>query len=301
VQETAFRGGLGRVYFAKWAVQEIERLYQEFSEDTQRRMEYNEEIPDRDVFLDYVYLYLAYRLFDIVDKSIDGTAEVTVDFQTKEALRFTEGEPWEIKEVVKKRVEEDIKEGKAYKESKSKTWLPPVKEIQIRKDGELIQINPLSFPPSRMNLHYRSIRSISDRIFHMTNELGNNIYDVLDKGIMEGKSVAQIQKELEGFLKEGSGVYRARTLAQTAVTHTYQLATIEAGRANPECTGFKWLAANNDRVCDFCAEMDGRVFAIDEPIPLDHPNGQCTLAYVFEGERGEGVGEIVDFSEFEKE
>jgi len=40
----------------------------------------------------------------------------------------------------------------------------------------------------------------------------------------------------------------------------------------------RWNAMLDDRVCDLCADMDGRVWNVDEaPEPPIHPNCRCIL------------------------
>ena len=69
--------------------------------------------------------------------------------------------------------------------------------------------------------------------------------------------------------------YNAQRLARTLVQHTYQQSFVAATKDNPFITEYVWLS-NGPRVCPICADRDGKHFEKDK-LPLDHPNGMCTM------------------------
>ena len=69
--------------------------------------------------------------------------------------------------------------------------------------------------------------------------------------------------------------YNAQRLGRTIVQHSYQQAFIEGTRDNPFILKYQWVA-NGSRPCPLCESRDGQLFEKDE-LPLDHPNGQCTI------------------------
>lgn len=83
--------------------------------------------------------------------------------------------------------------------------------------------------------------------------------------------------------------YNAQRLARTMVSHAYQDTLLRTTRDNPFVECYEWLTSNSDRVCEICKEraenfhgviidgvqMLGYYYADD--VPLDHPNGMCTL------------------------
>jgi hypothetical protein len=128
----------------------------------------------------------------------------------------------------------------------------------------------------------------------------NDINSVIAKGIAENKSSYDIAKDLEKYVNpnakkdwEWSKVYpgtnkkidyNAQRLARTMVHHAYQQSVIETSKPNPFIEGIKWLSAYSHRTCQLCisrAEDDsyglGPGVYPPEAVPLDHPNGLCTL------------------------
>ena len=63
------------------------------------------------------------------------------------------------------------------------------------------------------------------------------------------------------------------------VQHAYQESFVRVTKNNPFIDSYQWLASGGDRMCDICAERDGKIYSKDE-LPLDHPNGMCTFVVV---------------------
>lgn len=140
---------------------------------------------------------------------------------------------------------------------------------------------------------YRSGWSLSSRIWGNNEETLKDIYTVVAKGRAENLSVYEIAKELQTYvtpsaqlpwnmrMKDGQKIYHrqvdynAQRLARTLVQHTYQQSFALAARENPFITHVIWNS-NGSRACELCLERDGKKFKIDD-VPLDHPNGMCTL------------------------
>lgn len=144
--------------------------------------------------------------------------------------------------------------------------------------------------------------SLSKAIWQHTKKSQKDIHDIIAKGVLENKSSYEIAKELEKYVdprarkpwdwgKVYPGVnkvvdYNAQRLARTLVSHAYQQSFISTTKDNPFFEGYRWLTANNHKVCEIC-----RGYAEDEhaeglpagvflksDLPLDHPNGQCTMS-----------------------
>lgn len=143
--------------------------------------------------------------------------------------------------------------------------------------------------------------SLSKAIWQHTRKSQQDIQDIIAKGVLENKSSYDIAKELEkyvdprarkpwdwGKIYPGTNKvidYNAQRLARTLVSHAYQQSFMRTTRENPFFEGYRWLTANNHRVCEVCrgyaenqhAEgLPEGVFPKSE-LPLDHPNGQCTM------------------------
>ncbi len=125
----------------------------------------------------------------------------------------------------------------------------------------------------------------------------NDINEIVAKGMIANKSTYDIAKDLERYVNpqarkgwEWSKVYphtskkidyNAQRLARTMVSHAYQESFVRSTRDNPFIDSYRWLASGSDRMCEECAERDGKIFPKDE-LPLDHPNGMCTFETVIE-------------------
>lgn len=125
----------------------------------------------------------------------------------------------------------------------------------------------------------------------------NDINEIVSKGIIANKSTYDIAKDLERYVNprarkdwEWSKVYpgtskkidyNAQRLARTMVSHAYQESFVRSTKDNPFIESYRWLASGSDRMCEICAERDGKIFSKDE-LPLDHPNGMCTFEVVIE-------------------
>lgn len=140
---------------------------------------------------------------------------------------------------------------------------------------------------------YDSGWSLSARIWGDNEQTLKDIYQVMAKGLAENKPIYQIAKDLEKYvrpsaqlpwnLRAADGVkiykkqvdYNAQRLARTLVQHGYQQSFIATTQKNPFITEYVWRS-NGSRVCELCSARDGVHFKKTE-LPLDHPNGMCTM------------------------
>lgn len=140
---------------------------------------------------------------------------------------------------------------------------------------------------------YNSGWSLSSRIWGDNENTLKDIYQVMAKGLTENKSIYDIAKELESYVRPGAKLpwnlkmadgakiykkqvdYNAQRLARTLTQHGYQQSFIATTQKNPFITDYIWRS-NGSRVCELCAERDGKHFKKIE-LPMDHPNGMCTM------------------------
>ncbi|NMA85483.1 MAG: hypothetical protein GX962_16650, partial [Epulopiscium sp.] len=86
--------------------------------------------------------------------------------------------------------------------------------------------------------------------------------------------------------------YNAMRLARTSINHSYQTASIQASSMNPFVEGIKWESAQiHGRTCELCMERHGRIFPKDD-VPLDHPNGLCSMVPYIPKNLEEVAGEL---------
>lgn len=135
---------------------------------------------------------------------------------------------------------------------------------------------------------YKDKRTLSHRIWNYTNEFGQDIQYMINKGLLEKKSAIELAKDLEQFVKEpakrettwGKAYpnlinkrvdYNAMRLARTSINHAYQTSSIQSSNMNPFVEGIQWHSAMiHGRTCELCMERHGRVYPV-KSVPLDHP------------------------------
>lgn len=133
--------------------------------------------------------------------------------------------------------------------------------------------------------------SLSAAIWGDNEKTLRDIYSIMSQGIAAQMPIEDIAKKLSQYVSPTkqlswtgpNGVriykhavdYNAQRLARTLVQHTYQQSFVAATKDNPFVTEYVWIA-NGPRVCPICADRDGAHFKKDK-LPLDHPNGMCTM------------------------
>ena len=121
-----------------------------------------------------------------------------------------------------------------------------------------------------------------------------DIQNIVAKGIAGNKSTLEIAKTLEQYVDPNAAKlwdwgkvypgskqkidYNAQRLARTMVNHAYQQGTVEVIKENPFIEKVRWLSALAiGRTCELCESRHNQLFDKDK-VPLDHPNGLCTIA-----------------------
>lgn len=149
---------------------------------------------------------------------------------------------------------------------------------------------------------YSSGWSLSSRIWGDNEQTMKDAYQIMAKGLAENKSVYDIAKELENYVRPSAKKswnpvlamkntqtgkieyrriykkqvdYNAQRLARTLAQHSYQQSFIATTQKNPFITDYIWHS-NGSRVCELCASRDGVHFKKNE-LPMDHPNGMCIM------------------------
>lgn len=160
--------------------------------------------------------------------------------------------------------------------------------VNVPKDTVKAIVNGSMYEP-RMHL--------SDRIWQMEKKIRKDIDYIVAKGVALQKPTYDIAKDLEKYVNPSAKKdwawskvypgtskrvdYNAQRVARTSITHGYQYTVKECAEKDPLVKGVKWLASNNARVCPICQERNGKIYK-PEDLPLDHPNGQCTMCLVYE-------------------
>lgn len=146
---------------------------------------------------------------------------------------------------------------------------------------------------------YQNGHNLSQRVWKLTESNLKDMYTIIARGIAEKQSVYDIAKLLEkyvnpdvkfpwrvsrwtengipktGIIHNGVVDYNAQRLARTMIQHAYQQTLVGLTRDNPFVRGYIWRADGN-HPCSLCIDRDGTRYTADN-MPLDHPNGQCTI------------------------
>lgn len=159
--------------------------------------------------------------------------------------------------------------------------------------------------------------NLSSRIWGNNEKILSNCYEIIAKGMAENKPIYNITKELEKYVSpktakswnpiiktkntktgeweykriyRGKVDYNAQRLARTLVQHGYQQSFIAVTEKNPFVLKYVWYA-NGSRPCPLCMDRDGQEFEKGN-LPMDHPNGQCTMAPVVDDKM---IDKLVDW------
>lgn len=133
--------------------------------------------------------------------------------------------------------------------------------------------------------------SLSSAIWGDNEKTLRDIYSIVAGGVAEQMPIERMANLLAAYVNPNRSLmwtgpgnlkiykkavdYNAQRLARTLVQHTYQQSFVAATKDNPFITEYIWLA-NGSRVCPLCADRDGTHYKKNE-LPLDHPNGMCTM------------------------
>ena len=179
---------------------------------------------------------------------------------------------------------------------------------------------------------YNGQWTLSSAIWGDNQKKLSEINTIISKGIIEGKSIYQIAKSLEKYVNPSARKqwdwsrmfpgsrkqidYNAQRLARTTLNHAYQQAFVEATYYNPFIDAYRWVTSGGEHVCPLCIQRETEdkyglgagIFPKDE-LPLDHPNGMCSVEVVvtmsdqeiqnaitdwYYGEGDEGMNEALD-------
>lgn len=146
---------------------------------------------------------------------------------------------------------------------------------------------------------YADKKPLSERIWNIADGHDKDIYQIISMGIARNLSVYDISKQIEKYVNPSARVpwvttvqdvngvkkigrihnvkvdYNAVRLTKTMLQHSYQSTLIALTRDNPFVDGYIWHASGG-HPCELCSERDGNFYTASN-IPLDHPNGQCTI------------------------
>lgn len=128
-------------------------------------------------------------------------------------------------------------------------------------------------------------RRTQDRIESRARALSHNtrqaLYDELNRGVQVGAHPTEIARravrasQAMGEVIDG-GMARALNIARTEVLDAYRESAMLTEQANADVLdGWIWVAKLGAHTCRSCWAKHGTVHKLDEPGPIDHPQGRC--------------------------
>ena len=126
----------------------------------------------------------------------------------------------------------------------------------------------------------------------VSTELANGIKRTVTQGLLTGKSIPEVSRDIGRVVKDPGAFSRAgKTVFKTAQRRSTLIARTETLRAHNEgrkvfyrqagITKVRWLIADDERTCNICRPLDGKVFGIDEVEgPPKHCSCRCTTVAV---------------------
>lgn len=124
--------------------------------------------------------------------------------------------------------------------------------------------------------------------------LTNKIHTTIQAGILTGKSIRDVAKEIgrvvpdkEGFRTAGKTVFASANHRATLIARTETLRAHNEGRKTfydqVGVTKMEWITAEDERTCPVCAPMNGKVYDIkgDISAPI-HPSCRCSVCASFD-------------------
>ena len=158
---------------------------------------------------------------------------------------------------------------------------------------------------------YKDFTGLSERIWAYQKKYSRDIGYIINRGIIEQKSAFELAKDLEMYVdprakkpwewrKVYPGCnkavdYNAQRLARTSVTHAYQMSFQRSTIDNPFIEKYQWHSSNAGKVCELCAQRDGKLFE-KAKVPFDHPNGMCVITAVIPKSMDEIAEELNDWA-----
>jgi len=177
-------------------------------------------------------------------------------------------------------------------------------EAELRKAGLTIPEIELAATFSTP-IHLDRVGVLFTRVFSelkgITAEMERNISRILAQGMINGEDPITLSKQLVAAI-DGTGMgtlgmtdtlgrfipalTRAKMMARTEMIRAFHLAAIQEYRnwaVEEVYVKAEWMTAQDEKVCDKCLALQGKIFTLDEiepMIPL-HPNCRCiALPYI---------------------
>lgn len=179
-----------------------------------------------------------------------------------------------LQEVISKEI---YKIGKQEIEATQLTLLDSYKEIYLKTNEKLgIQtswtILNESIAKEIVNANFKGAK-YSDRIWtnktKLKEQLEKHIVDTVIAGQSKDKAVKAIVDRFGVSFSDSDRIVRTETMR--VLNDSQKQSYIDRGYTQVE-----WLVEDDDRLCDECSPLDGKIFDINTAPSIIHPNCRCT-------------------------
>ena len=159
-------------------------------------------------------------------------------------------------------------------------------ELSLRDAAALIgaqlpSLWPLARPakPELDAIAQRATTSITSRMWVLSDQASEAMRRRLIQGVAAGRNPRETARlmvaDVEGTFD--GGLARALNISRTETIDAYRAGAKAHHEANADVLrGWVWLANLSERTCPSCVAMHGSEHDLDEPGPLDHPQGRCS-------------------------
>lgn len=114
----------------------------------------------------------------------------------------------------------------------------------------------------------------SDRIWNNQDKLRQQIQNKVIESAILGRDVRKVSKELSRRMEVS--LSDSKRIIRTETMRVLNDGCINAA-INRGYTHVEWLAEKDERLCDVCSGMDGKIFPINEAPKINHPLCRCTV------------------------
>jgi SPP1 gp7 family putative phage head morphogenesis protein len=108
----------------------------------------------------------------------------------------------------------------------------------------------------------------------------DEVVNGLINGMARGINPVQIARDLSKSLD--IGLDRITLIARTEQLRAYRISSVAQYRESGVVTGFRRLAAKDERTCLACLALDGTIYKVESEM-TDHPRGRCTTVPIVIG------------------
>lgn len=140
---------------------------------------------------------------------------------------------------------------------------PILREIAKQAGQEAINLTGATMPFNTFNYRQTIEKSIIKFATSMIKTERDRITDIIEFGVKEGLSIPNIRsnivREFEGFTRK-----QAELIARNESLRATNAATLEGFKQSGVVVGKQWLTAMDERVCPYCAPLNGKIVALNQ-------------------------------------